>query len=338
MFWNQILSLGPAAEGPVPAIDEQKILDSLLAGTPFHFPAFKWGVFFVAAYLIILRVLLKKIGNPVRGRHRYSLILLAVIIIFIVVGYRGFYYPNLGRKLAYNSFCRLDVSGPDMQGSAEIVIGLYALQNSAYGFYFGPDPHPVSQILSKHSPNKAPDPYVLQMSDRGQKIAGYLDRWSYSFYRLQLNVDSHLKGNASQDGAYLTLSVENTLPHKLIDCLVYYRRRFILVDDIPTNGRQVLKLSLAELKATESFNDQEADNILRRLAARGGSAFLRAALANLTKDLLFEIHKQYRSMADSMIVVAWMPAGLIKPEFVPSGTPGTGLTLVCWQLPVETAL
>ena len=131
---------------------------------------------------------------------------------------------------------------------------------------------------------------------------------------------------------------EMTLPHKLIDCLVYYRRRFILVDDIPANARQDLKLSLAELKATEIFNEQEADNILRRLAARGGSAFQRAALANLTKDLVLEIHKKYRSMADSMILIAWMPVGLIQPEFVPSDTASTGLTLICWQLPVETAL
>jgi hypothetical protein len=53
---------------------------------------------------------------------------------------------------------------------------------------------------------------------------------------------------------------------------------------------------------------------------------------------MLEIHKKYRSMADSMILVAWMPAGLIQPEFVPPDTAGTGLTLICWQLPVETAL
>ena len=338
MFWNQILSLGSVAKGPEPAIDEQKILNAMLAGMPFQFPVFKWGLIFIAAYLIILRVLLKKIRIPGRGRHRYSLILLAVVIVFIVVAYRGFYYPNLGRKLAYNTFGRLDVSGPNVPASADIVIGLYALQNSAYGLYLGPDAYPVSHILAERSPTKVPGPYVLQTSDRGQKIAGSLDRWSYGFYRLQLNVEPHLTGNASQDGAYLTLSVENTLPHKLIDCLVYYRRRFILVDDISANGRQVLKLSLAELKATEIFNDQESDNILRRLAARGGSAFQRAALANLTKDLVLEIHKKYRSMADSMILIAWMPVGLIQPEFVPSDTASTGLTLICWQLPVETAL
>jgi hypothetical protein len=338
MFWNQILSLGPSTAGPGPAIEEQKILDAMLAGMPFKFPIFKWGLIFIAAYLIILRVLLKKIGIPGRGRHRYSLILLAVVIVFIAAAYRGFYYPNLGGKLAYNTFARLDVSGPDAPASAGIIIGLYALQNSAYGLYLGPDAYPVSHILSERSPNKVPGPYVLQTSDRGQEIAGSLDRWSYGFYRLQLNVEPHLTGHASRDGAYLTLSVKNTLPHHLIDCLVYYRRRFVLVDDIPADGQQVLKLSLAELKATEIFNDHEADKIIRRLDGRKGSAFQSAARTNLTKDLMLEIHKKYRSMADSMILVAWMPAGLIQPEFVPPDTAGTGLTLICWQLPVETAL
>jgi hypothetical protein len=89
------------------------------------------------------------------------------------------------------------------------------------------------------------------------------------------------------------------------------------------------------LKATEIFNDQEMQKIIRQLDSRSGAGFLRSARMNLTKDLILEIHKKYRSKADSMILIGWMPAGLFQPEFTPSGPTGTGLTLVCWQLPVE---
>ncbi|MEJ2170195.1 MAG: hypothetical protein P8X90_32240, partial [Desulfobacterales bacterium] len=335
MFWDKILSLGPPAAGPALELDDQKILDSMLAGMPLKFPAFKWGIIFVAGYLIFLKLVLKKIGKPDTMRWRYSLGLLVMIIIFSAIAYRLFYYPNLSRKLTYNTFCQLEVSGPDVPAFASVFIGLYALQKSSYGLDFGSEANPVRHILSSRSRSNVPAPYVLWLNDRGQQIVGALNRRSHNFYRLQLSVDSPLAGFARQDNSFLTLEVENTLPRNLIDCLVYYKRRFVFVEDIPANTRQVLKLNLAELRATEIFNDQEMQKIIRQLDDRSGAGLLRSARMNLTKDLLFEIHKKYRSKADSMILIGWMPAGLFQPEFTPSGPPGAGLTLVCWQLPVE---
>jgi hypothetical protein len=335
MFWDRILSLAPPAAGPALELDDQKILDSMLVGMPLKFPAFKWGVIFVAGYLIFLKLVLKKIGKPGRMRWRYSLGLLVMIIIFSVIGYRLYYYPNLSRKLTYNTFCQLEVSGPDVPAFANVFIGLYSLQKSSYGLDFGTEANPVSHILSTRARSKVPAPYALWLNDRGQQIVGALNRRSHNFYRMQLRFDSPLAGSALQDDSFLTLKVENKLPRNLIDCLVYYKRRFVFVEDIPANTRQVLKLSLAELKATEIFNDQEMQKIIRQLDSRSGAGFLRSARMNLTKDLILEIHKKYRSKADSMILIGWMPAGLFQPEFTPSGPTGTGLTLVCWQLPVE---
>ena len=337
VFWDKILSLGSVTAGPVLELDDQKILDSMLAGMPLKFPDFKWGLIFIAGYLIFLRVLLKKIGKPGRQRWRYSLGLLAMIILFAVIGYRGFYSPNLSQKLTYSTFCQLEVSGADVPAYAGVIIGVYALQKSAYALNFGSEADPVRPLLSQHSRTKVPNPYVLQGDDRGQQITGSLDRWSHNFYRLKLNFDSPLTGYARQDNSFLTLKVENTLPDNLVDCLVYYKRRFVFVDDILANTQQVLKLSLGELKATEFFNDQEVEKMARQLDERDGSAFLRSARTNLVRDLMLEIHKKYRSKAGSMILIGWMPAGLIQPEFVPSGPRGAGLTLVCWQVPVETA-
>jgi hypothetical protein len=337
IFWDKILSLGSVTAEPTLELDDQKILDSMLAGMPLKFPDFKSGVIFIGVYLIFLKILLKKIGQPGRGRRRYSLVLLVMVIIFAWIGYRGFYSPDLKQKLAYNTFCQLEVSGADVPASARFIIGLYALQKSAYGFNFGPDAYPVSPVLAKRSQKKVPDPCVLKANDRGLQVAGSLDRWSHNFYRLQLDVDSPLTGYARRDNFFLTLKVDNKLPGNLVDCLLYYRRRFVFVDDILANRQQVLQLSLAKLKETEIFNDQEAEKIIRRFDGRGAASFLRSARTNLTKDLLLEIHKKFQSRADSMILIGWMPAGLVQPEFVPSGPPGgTGLTMVSWQLPVET--
>ena len=338
LFWNNILSLHSAATGQVLKLDDQKILDSMLAGMPLKFPDFKWGVIFVAGYLIFLRVLLKIIGKPGRRRWRYGLGLLVMIILFTAIGYRGFYRPNLSQKLTYNTFCRLEVSGGDVPAYAGIIIGIYALQQAAYAFNFGPGAYPVRPLLFQGSRTKLPDPYVLQAGGGRQEIAGSLGRWSHSFYRLKLNFDSPLTGSAQRDDSFLTLKVKNTLPHNVVDCLVYYNRRFVFVDDILANAQQVVKLSLADLRATEFFNDQEAEKTARQLEERGGSDFLRSARTNLTKDLMLEIHKKFRSQADRVILIGWMPAGLIQPEFYPAGPTGTGLTMICWQLPVETAL
>jgi len=304
---------------------------------PLKFPNFKWGAIFVAGYLIILRLLLKKIGKPDRKRWQYSIGLLVMILIFAAIGYKRFYYPNLSQKLTYNTFCQLEVSGTDAPAFAGFFIGLYALQKSPYVLNLGMDTNPVSHILSNRSQTKVPAPYILQADDRGQFIAGSLDRRSLTFYRLQLNVDSPLTGSARKDNSFLTLKVENTLPYSLVDCLVYYNRRFVLVDDILAHTRQLLKLRLAELKAAEFFNDQEMQKIIRQLDSRGGGDFLRSALTNLAKDLMLEIHKNHQSKADSLILIGWMPDGFIHPEISPSVPASTGLTLVCWRVPVETS-
>jgi hypothetical protein len=335
MFWDKILLLGTEPAGPELELDEQKILDAMLAGMPLKFPGFKAGVIFIGVYLIFLRVLLKKIEKPGRGRWRYGLGLLAMIIIFSGIGYRSFYYPDLRPNLTYNTFCQLEISGADVPASLNYIIGLYALQPSAYALNFGSGAYPVRHILSKRSQTGVPDPYVLQTNGGVLQITGSLDRWSHNFYRLQLDVDSPLTGYARQDKSFLTLTVENKLPHNLVDCLVYYRRRFIFVDDILANTTQVLTLSVAQLKETEIFNDQEVENIMRHLDGRSAASFLRSAQKNLMENLLYKIHETYQARDDRMILIGWMPAGLVRPEFVAFDPPGTGLTMVSWQLPVE---
>jgi hypothetical protein len=192
--------------------------------------------------------------------------------------------------------------------------------------------------VSEKSNAKIPNPYVLQNGDSGQQIIGSIPRWSHNFYTLNLHFTSPLAGNARRDKSFMTLTVENKLPQNLVDCLIYYRKRFLLVEDILAGNRQTIKYNLAKLKKKEIFSEHEIEKIIRHFDGNGSASYLRKTQRYLTSDLLLEIHHKYKSRPDSLVLVGWIEAGLIQPEFKQARPPGTGITMVNWELPVETAL
>jgi hypothetical protein len=314
MFWDKIVSVRPAIDRPAMAVDDQKVMDAMLAGMPLKFPDFRSGLLFIGAYLIFLGVFLKQIAKPGPRRRSYSLGLLLMMTVFTAVGYGGLYAPNLKKAAAYNSFCQLDLSAPGTPAHS----------------------YPVTPILSQRSKAKIPNPYVLKINSGGPRIVGAAGRWSHNFYKLNFDLESPLAGSARQDNTYLTLALENKLPHKLVDCLIYYKRRFLRIDDVAAHSRPTLRFSLAKLKTTEIFNDQELENIINYFDSRGSASYLSAMQSSLAKELLLEIHHKYQSKPGSMIFIGWVPAGLIQPAFNRSHPAGSGLTLVNWELPVET--
>ncbi len=338
MFWNKILSLQPKIDRPMIEMDDQQIVNSMLAGMPFIFPNFKSVVIFVCAYLISLWLLLKKIKKPGKFRWRNSLYLILMIMIFTSIGYWGFYHPKLKQKFTYNSFCQLDVADSNTPASARYFIGLYSLINLDYELNFGPYTYPVSHIISEKSNTKIPNPYVLLKKDSGQHIIGTIQRWSHNFYQLNLHFTSPLVGNARRDKSFMTLMVENRLPHNLVDGLIYYRKRFLFVENISAGTRQTIQYDLAKLKKKEIFGEHEVEKIIRHFDGNGSASYLRKTQRSLTSDLLLKIHAKYKSRPDRMVLVGWLETGLIQPEFNPIGPPGAGITMINWELPVETIL
>jgi hypothetical protein len=319
-------------------LDNQQIVNSMLAGIPLKWPHFRSVFIYVGAYLIALWFLLRKIKKPGKGRLQFSLCFLILIILFASAGFRGLNDPDLKQKFTYNSFCQLDIADPARPVAAKYFIGLYSLIRLEYGVNFGSTVYPVTHIISERSISKLPNPYALQNKDSGQQIIGSMLRWSHSFYKLDLYVTSPLAGYARRDPSFMTLMVENKVPHNFVDCLIYYRKRFIFVEDILARKRQKIKLNLAELKKKEIFGEHEVKAILRRFDGNGSVSYLRKAQQHLTSDLLLAIHKKYKAKPDSLVLVAWVQTGLIQPEFHPSNPPGTGITVVNWELPVETIL
>jgi hypothetical protein len=319
-------------------VDDQQIVNSMFAGIPLIFPKFRSVVIFVGAYLIFLWFLLKKIKKPGKGRWQYSLFLILMIFLFTSIGYWGFYYRNLKQKFTYNSFCQIDVADSSTPAAARYFIGLYSLIKLEYGLNFGSYSYAVSHIISEKANTKIPNPYVLQKKDSGQHISGSIQRWSHNFYKLNLQITSPLAGSARRDKSFITLMVENKLPHNLVDCLIYYKKRFLWVEDILAGNRQTIKINLAKLKKKEIFSEHEVETIIRRFDGNGFASYFRKTQRNLTSDLLLEIHNKYQSRPDSIILVGWMQAGLIQPEFNQTSPAGAGITMINWELPVEITL
>ena len=96
--------------------------------------------------------------------------------------------------------------------------------------------------------------------------------------------------------------------------------------------------SVAKMKKKEDFGEYQIDSIIRRFKANGSDAFLQKTQRYITPDLLLEIHNKYKAKSDRMILIGWMQAGLIQPQFNQAHPPGAGITLINWELPVEMTL
>ena len=75
---------------------------------------------------------------------------------------------------------------------------------------------------------------------------------------------------------------------------------------------------------------------MERFDGNGSSFYLRKTQQNLTPDLLLKIHNKYKTKPDSIILIGWMQADMIRPQFSQPVPPGNGLTMVNWELQVET--
>ena len=338
IFWHKIQSLQPVIDRPQIKLDDQQIVNFMLNGMPLKFPAFKAVLIFVAGYLFLLWLFFKRIRAPGRSRRQVGLYLILMISLFTAGGYWGFCYPNLNDQFSYNSFCHIETDQGDTPARANYFIGLYSVKPMTYEFKFSALSYPVNHIVSAKSTAKIPHPYVLQKKDNGQFVVGSIPPWSHSFYRLNLNFAPPLTGHARRDRSSVTLTMESRLPQDLVNCLIYYNKKFLPVDDLTAHNRQTIKLDLLNLKRQEIFSEPAADEIARRVDGNGAIPYLRQAQRSLTSDLLRKIHSKYQSRSDSMILIGWMPAGYIQPEFSQVRPPGGAITMISWELPVEITL
>jgi hypothetical protein len=334
IFWEKMLSLQQLIENQGIVAGNQKIIDSISDTMPANFPDLRSSLIFNGVYICLLWFFLKKARKPGRRRWQYSVYLLLTITAFTIIGYWRFIYPTARQNVSYNSFCQLNVSGQNKVASGKYIVGLYSLKKMTYRLNFGSMSQPVSAIISRRSNRKIPHPYTIEDNYSGQQILGFLNKWSHSFYMINSTFDSPIEGHALRDSHHLTLSIENRFPRRIINCLVYYKKRFLLIDDILAHKQQKITLKLSDLKKTEIFNDQEIERIIDGLGINTSSSYLKTTQNRLIKNLILGIDAKYRSKPDSMVLIGWVQTGVILPVFEQSKPLGENLTLVNWELPV----
>ena len=337
LFWEKVLSMGPGFGTQEILIDHNKILDSMLANVPANFPNSKLVFIFIGAYLGLLWFFMKKLRTSVERRWHNGCILLFLISIFTLIGYWRFYYPNNLKNLTSNSFCQLDVSGPNKVASAKYIIGLYALNKTTYRLSFGSFSNSINHILSQRARKKTPEPYVIHENHIGQQILSFLDKWDHSFYSVTSKIKAPVVGKALRDNEHLTLAIENTLPHQIVDCLIYYNQRFVFIDDIGANKRHNLKLKLADLKKTEMFYEEQTEHIINRLNVHASTSYLKTSQRNLTEGVILGIHAKFKSKRDSVVLIGWMQGEVVQPKFEQIHPGNENLTLINWEIPMEIA-
>ena len=338
LFWSKILMLQPSAARGGIDVDDQKVIDSMSAAIPVRFAGFKFAIVFVIAYLVCLRFCLKRIREPGKTRWKYSLALLGTIIFFTAAGFLGFFYPAHRQALTYNSFGYLNLSEQMPAGSLKFIVGIYSIKNAAFQLDFGQRSNPITPILSERSRRKIPVLYVMHEKNGSQQIEGTLSRWTHSFYKMESNLMAQIEGHAKQDNQRLTVKVDNKMSHRLTNCLVYFKKRFVFVEDIPAQKRLTINLELSDLKKTEIFNIHGTNRIIDGLIKKDASNYLKASQEIITEDALPKIHARYKSAPDRLVILGWIQAGMTPPGFKQNQLKGQNLTLISWELPVELAL
>jgi hypothetical protein len=335
IFWEKMLSLHQPIEKRGIVGGDQKILDTMVDAMPASFPDVRSSLTFLGVYIGLLWFFLKKVRHPGKRRWQYSIYLLLMIAAFTILGYWHFSFPTSRHNFSYNSFSQLEGYGRDKVSTGQYIIGLYSLKKLTYRVNFGSVPQPVRALVSKTSSRKIPRPYAVQENYFEQRISGSLDKWSHSFYRIDSRFDSPIRGQALRDRHHLTVSIENKFPRKITHCVIYFKKRFVFIDDILADKKQTITLKLADVNKTEIFSDPEIDRIIDGLGIQPSSSYLKKTQNQLIKHLLLGVDAKYRSKPDSMVLIGWVQTGLIQPVFERFRPLGENLTLVNWELPVE---
>lgn len=335
LFWEKALSMRSEIDPQGVSVDNNKILDSMIANVPANFPNSKSVFILIVAYLGLLWFFMKKLRTAVERRWQYSCIILMIVLLFTLISYWRFFYPNNIKGFTTNSFCQLDVSGPSNIASAKYIIGLYALKKSGYRLGFESFSNSVTHIISQRSKKKTPEPYVIYENHTGQQIVSFLNKWDHNFYLVTSKIKSPIVGQALRDHQHLTLTIENTLPHQIVDCMIYYKKRFVFIDDVRANKRQHIKLKLSDLRKTEIFYEQQAEQIINRLGAHAPPSYLKTSQRKLTEDVIRGIHAKYSLKRDSMVLIGWVQGGVMQPKLGEIHPRSENLTLINWEIPVE---
>ncbi len=334
-FWNKILALKPPVAYSNSDLEEPKILSSMISGIPIHFPRFLLALCFFAAYVVLVKIMFKRVEENRGQRWKNLSYLMTIIVVFSVASCWLFLLKNSRKDLSYNSFLHLKISGQDMAASSTYIAGIYSLHDGDYRFSFGPAFYPITPVQPFKTKDETVHSLALHESDTEQTILFSLDRWSHRFFKMNSTMNFPIRGEASLNEQDLVIMIENLTPYSIIDCQVYFANRLFSFGNIAPNNKVVKRLARSGIAEKELFKTEAAKRVAESIVSNASASLLEKMQRNLMKDLLLSVHSRYASRQDALHLFGWIESELISINLRAHDVTGEGVALLEWEIPVS---
>lgn len=333
-FWKKIYALRTVPTDDEIDLPDQEIMRSLLPVAKRIHPGFYSYLFFIFLYLSLTGFFYYRLGKGAGGRSRNVFSLLSLITLFSLVSYGFFFLPRAKNPLTYNSLLRLHGDGRGAIATGRYLLGLFSIQGTGYTMGFDSMAYPVAGQFLESSPFPAQNVYHVLEKDSGRVIRGDLKKWSHIYFSTRSGLEFSLEGEAGWSGEKgLDLLIENHTPYKIVDCLIYFDRRFMEVDNIEPDTRQETHIPKRVIRNRDPFDIRRAGFTGAR--DNGPGDFMGRIRKNLEKQILLSIDSKYREDFRNLHLTGWIRSGIIRPGFHEDSIKGDGLTFIHWKIPVR---
>ncbi len=334
-FWEKLLKLKSISVQFDIDLDGHEIQSALLSENPGRFPRFLIVFAFLAIYAFLIKFAFDRVGDNTRPRWKNLTVLLAIILISSAASYRLYFYKNKENSLTFNSFLQLKKFAKGDIAFGEYTMGTYSTQNGEYGFAFGPDAHPIIPVNRGKIPDKSPVVLVLETSGNEQTALISVERWSYRFLKTNALFDFPLIVEASMDMGGLSIVIENTSKHTIVDGRFYFAGSLFSLGKIPPNERHTRSFSRDAIMQKQLFSIQTIELYANSISDSYAATFQGNMRKSNIYRILRSIHQKYSSKKDKLLFFGWIDSSIVPVNFTGSDIVGKHVSLLEWEIPLN---
>lgn len=335
-FWENILALQPIRASVPRFADRRSMMTALLTTMAGGLPNGRIVMGVLAVYALVLKTLHLQWRKLAQQQWLPLLLFLVIVTVVSSVSYAFFFWPVQERRVAYNGMLHLHLTDNQQIAAGNYLLGIYALNETAYNFGFGPLSAPITPVLGKPSQALIPLPYLLQEEDTGRRVQGALAKWSSTFFLLTTPLDVPLTGQVQRSDQRVRLTIQNATSSPILAGYCYLDRRILLVGDIAPHSTVTRDFPASTLRAQEPFDSTQARALVDQIPISGaGTLFWQQMRRELTKEIFLNVHELYQTQPDTLVFLGWLPDSPLTPDFRYPDVIGHSVALVTWELPIE---
>ena len=133
----------------------------------------------------------------------------------------------------------------------------------------------------------------------------------------------------------LDLWIDNRTPFEITDCLIYFDKRLLKLEDISPHQEKSILINNDIINNQNEFNRQkDAPHYIPRKDI-GPPDNMKFIQKSLKRDLLLDMDDQYRNDSTTIQLIGWIRSGMIKPDFSDKSIAGEGITFIHWKVPIR---